>query len=137
MKIGEVSAETGLSIDTLRYYEKEGLIPSPWRDPGGTRNYDPDILGWVKFLKALKATGMSIAQMRTYAEMRMRGTATAAPRRIMLEKQRDIVRSKITELQSSLDLLDYKIANYHEIEARHAENDQANPHSLLRKKRAK
>jgi DNA-binding transcriptional MerR regulator len=125
MKIGELSEKTGLSIDTLRFYEKIGLIPAPWRNSGGTRVYDPEILGWVNFLKALKATGMPLAKMQAYAEMRARGMATAAPRRIMLEKQRDIVRARITELAACLDLLDFKIDNYHDIERRHAEADEA------------
>jgi DNA-binding transcriptional MerR regulator len=125
MKIGELSEKTGLSIDTLRFYEKMGLIPAPWRNSGGTRVYDPDIIGWVNFLKALKATGMSLADMQAYAEMRARGTATAAPRRIMLEKQRDIVAARIEELAGCLELLDYKVANYLDIERKHAEDDAA------------
>ncbi len=123
MKIGDLSQKTGLSIDTIRYYEKLGLIPSPWRNTGGTRIYEPEILGWVRFLKALKATGMSLADMQAYTEMRTRGNATATPRRLMLEKQRTLVIAKMEELQSCLDLLDYKITNYHEIERNHAEED--------------
>ncbi len=132
MKIGDLSKKTGLSIDTIRYYEKLGLIPSPWRNAGGTRIYDPDILGWVRFLKALKATGMTLADMQAYAEMRTRGTATSAPRRLMLEKQRALVIAKMEELQSCLDLLDYKISNYHEIERKHAEeeDDKIRLHAL-------
>lgn len=125
MKIGELSEKTGLSIDTLRFYEKIGLIPAPWRNAGGTRVYDPDILGWLNFLKALKATGMSLSEMRAYADMRARGAATAAPRRIVLEKQREIVRDRIAELSACLDLLDFKIDNYHDIERKHAEADEA------------
>ena len=125
MKIGELSEKTGLSIDTLRFYEKIGLIPAPWRNAGGTRVYDPDVLGWLNFLKALKSTGMSLAEMRAYADMRARGTATAAPRRIMLEKQREIVRERIDELTACLSLLDFKIDNYHDIERKHAAADEA------------
>ena len=125
MKIGELSERTGLSIDTIRYYEKIGLIASPWRNAGGTRVYDPDILVWINFLKALKATGMSLADMQAYAGMRARGNATATPRRLMLERQREIVRARIEELQECLGLLDYKIANYHEIERAHDVVDEA------------
>ncbi len=133
MKIGELSQKTGLSIDTIRYYEKLGLIPCPWRNSGGTRVYDPGILGWVSFLKALKATGMSLADMQAYAEMRARGNATASPRRTMLEQQREIVKAKISELQSCLELLDHKIENYHEIERKHEEDDAR--HNTLRRTR--
>lgn len=125
MKIGELSERTGLSIDTIRYYEKIGLITPPWRNAGGTRVYDPDILVWVDFLKALKATGMPLSDMQAYAGMRARGNATAAPRRLMLEKQREIVKARIAELTACLTLLDYKIANYHEIEEAHERADEA------------
>jgi DNA-binding transcriptional MerR regulator len=125
MKIGELSERTGLSIDTIRYYEKIGLITPPWRNAGGTRVYDPDILSWISFLKALKATGMPLSDMQAYAGMRARGNATAAPRRLMLEKQREIVRARIEELTNCLTLLDYKIANYHDIERAHEVADEA------------
>lgn len=125
MKIGELSERTGLSIDTIRYYEKIGLITPPWRNAGGTRVYDPDILGWIDFLKALKATGMPLSDMQAYAGMRSRGNATAAPRRLMLEKQREIVKARIEELTDCLMLLDYKIAHYHEIEEAHERADEA------------
>jgi DNA-binding transcriptional MerR regulator len=125
MKIGELSERTGLSIDTIRYYEKIGLITPPWRNAGGTRVYDPEILVWIDFLKALKATGMPLSDMQAYAGMRARGNATAAPRRLMLEKQREIVKARIEELTDCLKLLDYKIANYHDIEPAHAVADEA------------
>ncbi|WP_394691020.1 MerR family transcriptional regulator [Hoeflea sp.] len=90
MKIGKLSELTGLSIDTLLYYEKIGLIDRPFRQ-GGQRLYDPDAVRWVDFLKALKATGMSLEDMKRYALMRRKGNATAANRRIMLEAQHKLV----------------------------------------------
>ena len=119
MKIGRLSELTGLSIDTLRYYEKIGLIDPPYRK-GGQRLYDPDAVRWVDFLKALKATGMSLEDMKRYALMRSKGNTTAANRRVMLEKQHALVLARIAELTACAALLDYKIANYHEIEAGHA-----------------
>lgn len=125
MKIGELSERTGLSIDTIRYYEKVGLIAAPWRNAGGTRIYDPDVLNWIDFLKTLKATGMTLSDMQAYAGMRARGNSTAAPRRLMLERQRGIVKARIEELSACLTLLDYKIVNYHEIERTHDLADEA------------
>ncbi len=124
MKIGEVSRLSGFSIDTLRYYEKMGLIDPPWRE-SGRRAYDRDILGWLNFLKALKATGMPLADVETYARLRREGEITSAERREMLERQREIVRARIEELSDCMQLLDYKIANYVEIEARHQAADRA------------
>lgn len=118
MKIGRLSELTGLSIDTLRYYERIGLIDPPFRK-GGQRLYDPDAVRWIDFLKALKATGMSLEDMKRYALMRRKGNATAANRRVMLENQHAVVLKRIEELNACAALLDYKIANYHEIEARH------------------
>ena len=123
MKIGDVSARTGLSIDTLRYYEKIGLIDPPYR-AGGRREYDESVLGWISFLQTLKATGMQLSQMIDYARMRREGTSTAAPRRRILEQQREAVRSRIAELEDCLQLLDHKIENYEGIEAAHAAEDR-------------
>jgi len=105
MKIGEVSRLSGFSIDTLRYYEKMGLIDPPWRE-SGRRAYDRDILGWLNFLKALKATGMPLADVETYARLRREGEITSAERREMLERQREIVRERIEELTDCMQLLD-------------------------------
>jgi len=118
MKIGRLSELTGLSVDTLRYYEKIGLIDPPFRK-GGQRLYDPDALRWIDFLKALKATGMSLDDMKRYALMRARGNATAGNRRVMLEQQHALVLARMAELNACATLLEYKIANYHEIEAGH------------------
>ncbi|WP_297562461.1 MerR family transcriptional regulator [Nitratireductor sp.] len=76
MKIGEVARRTGLSIDTLRYYEKLGLIDPPWRQ-GGQRAYDDNIVKWLNFIKLLKATGMPLADVETYARLAVR--ANEAP----------------------------------------------------------
>ena len=118
MKIGEVARRTGLSIDTLRYYEKLGLIDPPWRQ-GGQRAYDDAVVPWLGFIKMLKATGMPLADVETYASLRRKGDDTSAERRRMLERQRAAVLAKIAELQECVELLDYKIMNYAEIEARH------------------
>ncbi|WP_223476638.1 MerR family transcriptional regulator [Oricola indica] len=123
MKISDVSARTGLSIDTLRFYEKIGLIDPPHRS-GGRRDYDETILAWISFLQALKATGMPLSQMRDYARMRREGVETSAPRRRMLQDQREVVKARIAELQDCLGLLDHKIENYERIEAEHAAEDR-------------
>lgn len=124
MRIGEVSERSGLSIDTLRYYEKRGLIDPPWRADGHRRDYDESILVWLDFLKALKATGMSLADIEHYAALRREGVATSAERRGMLERQRDVVRQRIADFTACLGMLDYKIANYRAIEERHEAADR-------------
>ncbi|WP_421854374.1 MerR family transcriptional regulator [Oricola sp.] len=116
MQIGEVSERSGLSADTLRYYEKIGLIDPPYRK-GGRRYYDADVLAWLSFLRALKATGMPLSNMMEYARQRRLGSATTASRREMLEQQRNRVREQISELNACLELLDRKISNYRQIES--------------------
>ncbi|KLN60445.1 hypothetical protein WH96_11995 [Kiloniella spongiae] len=117
MYIGELSAQSGLSIDTLRYYEKIGLIPDTNRDHGGRRVYQPSIKDWISFLKKLRATGMGVKDMAHYAALRELGPETASQRRQMLEERREIVKDKITELSDCLNLLNYKIDLYKKIEA--------------------
>lgn len=117
MYIGDLAAATGLSVDTLRYYEKIGLIAPPLRDSGGRRVYDADTLRWVDFLKRLKATGMGIADMVTYARLRAEGDRTSASRRLMLEERRALIRAQIQNLMDCLEMLDGKIETYLAIEA--------------------
>jgi DNA-binding transcriptional MerR regulator len=114
--IAQAAAHTGLSIDTLRYYERIGLVEPPARDAGGRRSYSDTDLAWLRFLTRLRTTGMPIRMMREYAQLRHRGDATAARRRQILIEHRAEVRERVAELQSCLDMLDYKITNYEHIE---------------------
>ncbi|MBD8876137.1 MerR family transcriptional regulator [Roseibium polysiphoniae] len=117
MLIGDLAQKCGLSVDTLRYYEKIGLIPKPLRDRGGRRVYDQTILRWVDFLDRLKATGMGIKDRLRYADLRTRGAASLTERRQMLEEHRDKVRSDLERLTEMLDVLDDKIILYRKMEA--------------------
>lgn len=117
MLIGDLARRTGLSADTLRWYEKIGLIPAPTRDRGGRRVYGEDILVWIAFLGRLKATGMSIAEMRTYARLRAEGPATTRARRELLERHRADVAAEIAALTANLTALDDKIETYRAVEA--------------------
>lgn len=112
MKIGELSRRTGLSIDTLRYYERIGLLPKASRAPSGHRDYDVSILVWIEFLDRLKTTGMPIREMIEYAELRSRGAGTEPERKVLLERHREKVRRHVAELQDCLSVLDKKIAGY-------------------------
>ncbi len=119
MKIGEIARKTGLSIDTLRFYEKIGLIDRPVRDGAGRRDYDADVLDWIAFLARLNATGMKQADRIRYAALRRQGDMTLAERRGMIETHRRAVAEQIDMLSGSLDLLDAKIETYREMERDH------------------
>ncbi|WP_018682429.1 MerR family transcriptional regulator [Actinokineospora enzanensis] len=113
--IAEAAHRSGLSIDTLRYYERIELIDPPARDSGGRRVYTDDDLAWLAFLTRLRTTGMPIKLMREYARLRDQGPVSAGARKRILERHREDVKVRIAELTSCLDALDYKIENYEQI----------------------
>ncbi|MET0237932.1 MAG: MerR family transcriptional regulator [Kibdelosporangium sp.] len=110
--IAQAAERSGLSIDTLRYYERIGLVEPPARDSGGRRSYSDEDLNWLGFLTKLRTTGMPIRMMREYAQLRMRGVGTEARRKQILVDQRKDVLDRIAELQGCLDALNYKITRY-------------------------
>ncbi|AHI01356.1 DNA-binding transcriptional MerR regulator [Kutzneria viridogrisea] len=118
--IAQAAERSGLSIDTLRYYERIGLVDPPARDSGGRRLYSDNDLAWLGFLTKLRTTGMPIRLMREYAQLRHKGSATAGRRKQILFEHRADVRQRIAELHACLEVLDCKITNYAEIEAKMA-----------------
>ncbi|MBB2911120.1 DNA-binding transcriptional MerR regulator [Streptosporangium becharense] len=112
MTIQEAARKSGLSAHTLRYYERIGLIHEVGRNAGGHRSYTAPDLEWLRFLTRLRATGMPIADMCRYAELRRRGPATLAERRRMLQAHRARVEARITQLTGDLTVLDEKIDFY-------------------------
>jgi DNA-binding transcriptional MerR regulator len=114
--IAEAAHRSGLSIDTLRYYERIQLIDPPARDAGGRRAYTDDDLVWLEFLTKLRMTGMPIRMMREYAKLRHQGVSSAGRRKQILIEQRAEVLSRIAELNACLDVLNHKIANYESCE---------------------
>ncbi|MGD9862443.1 MAG: MerR family transcriptional regulator [Pseudodonghicola sp.] len=116
MKISEVAERSGLSADTLRFYEKIGLIEPPPRDDAGRRDYPEAVLGWIRFLDQLNATGMKQADRIRYARMRAEGPATYGARREMLEAHRQEIARRLAALNETLALMDRKIALYRQLE---------------------
>ncbi len=116
MKIGDLARRCGLSVHTLRYYERIGLLPPPVKNGSGHRDYDASILAWIGFLGRLKTTGMPIQSMLLYARLREQGPATAKARQTLLEEHRTAVKAHLAEVQASLAALDAKIDSYSRIE---------------------
>ncbi|BCL74742.1 MerR family transcriptional regulator [Jeongeupia sp. HS-3] len=117
MNISEFAATVGLSADTLRYYEKIGLIDRVTRNASGHRSYGQADLAWLSFLIRLRETGMPIEQMRRYAALRREGDVTLAPRRELLQAHAARVEAEVQRLQSHLGKLADKIALYRRMEA--------------------
>lgn len=112
MKIAEVSKEYGLSADTLRYYERIGLLPNVTRTTSGIRDYSEQDCARVQFVKCMRAASVSIEALIEYMALMDEGDATLEARKALLEEQRELVRGRIAEMQAGLDRLDYKIDNY-------------------------
>ena len=112
MTIAEVSRAYGISADTLRYYERIGLIPPVPRTKGGVRNYGEESCGWIQLMKCMRAAGVQIEALIEYVDLFRQGDATIGARKALLMEQRDQLVARMEEMQASLDLLNQKIDHY-------------------------
>ena len=112
MTIAEVSEKYKISADTLRYYEKEGLIPYISRTEGGVRNYTQEDCARIGFVKCMRSAGLSIEVLKQYFELFAKGKRTLKARRDLLATEREKLKDRMTELQDTLKRLDYKISVY-------------------------
>jgi len=115
LTIQEVAEATGLTVHTLRYYEKVGLIHPIGRADNSHRRYSRDDIGWIDFLTKLRATGMSIQQMQTYAELQRQGDETLPARLQMLRDHQQQVEAHMAELHQNLEVICYKIGYYQKV----------------------
>ena len=122
MTITEVAKLFELSADTLRYYERIGIIPCVNRNPNGIRNYTENDRGWVGFAKCMRSAGLPVEVLIEYVTLFQQGDATAEARKENLIEQRDKLVERIAEMQETLDRLNYKIENY-ETSIRKAEDN--------------
>ncbi|MDR1133117.1 MAG: MerR family transcriptional regulator [Synergistaceae bacterium] len=112
MTITEVSKRYELSIDTLRYYERVGLIPPVRRGKGGIRDYSDKDIEWVGFIKCMRIANIPIEVLIEYVNLFKEGEDTQENRKTLLKEQRDQLAERIANLQKILEKLDFKIANY-------------------------
>ena len=112
MKIAEVSEQFGLSTDTLRYYERVGLIPTVNRTESGIRDYNELDLRRVDFIKCMRGAGLPVEVLIEYVGLVQQGDETIEARKEILIEQRDLVKTRMEEMQKTLDLLDHKIEVY-------------------------
>ena len=112
MMIAEVSKRYELSQDTLRYYERIGLIPNVNRNKSGIRDYTDEDCKWIEFVKCMRNAGLQIEVLTKYLDLFQQGDSTHEERKGLLVKQRDKLARKIDEMQETLERLNYKIENY-------------------------
>ena len=112
MTIAEVSKRFGLSADTLRYYERIGLIPPVPRNSSGIRDYDEVSCGWIELMKCMRAAGVQIEALIDYVSLFQQGDETLDARKALLMEQREQLAARIEQMQQSLARLDDKIARY-------------------------
>ncbi|MBN8657514.1 MAG: MerR family transcriptional regulator [Anaerolineae bacterium] len=112
MKIQEVSEKYSLSADTLRYYERAGLIPPVTRTLSGIRDYSELDMRRVEFIKCMRSAGLSIEVLIDYVTLVQKGDSTIEARKDILKEQREQLIARMAEMQKTLDILNHKIEVY-------------------------
>ena len=112
MKIAEVSERYGISPDTLRYYERIGLIPQVNRNESGIRDYGEIDMKRVEFIKCMRSAGLPIETLIEYVGLVQQGDKTIEARKEILKEQRMQLAVRLAEMRKTLDMLDYKISVY-------------------------
>lgn len=115
MTIKDVSKQYGLSADTLRYYERVGLIPPVTRTKSGIRDFTEEDCRWVEFIKCMRSAGLPIEVLIEYVTLFQQGDDTAEARKALLTDQRSQLVERIAEMQRTLERLDRKISHYDQI----------------------
>ena len=115
MTIAEVSKKVNLSADTLRYYERIGLIPEVNRTESGIRNYTEKDLGHLEFIICFRNAGVSIETLIEYMRLYKQGDSTLEARKQLLISQRDIMQKRLDEIQETFERLNFKIDNYEKL----------------------
>lgn len=110
--VGEMAKRLGIPASTLRYYDKEGLLPFVERVSGGMRMFRDSDYEWLQIIECLKKTGMQLKDIRTFINMAIAGDNTIDARLALIEKRRSAVLAQIAELQQTLETLDFKCWYY-------------------------
>jgi DNA-binding transcriptional MerR regulator len=131
LHIGDMASRTGRSVHTIRWYERQGLIPGVCRDAGGRRVYSDYHVGWLDLMERLRSTGMSIREMREYTRLAQQGSVALPDRHALLRAHQTRVQQNIQRWTEALALIDAKIEFYDEwIES--GERPSLSPHRRLK-----
>jgi len=127
MKIAEVSEQYGISLDTLRYYERIGLIQPVTRKENGIRDYNEIDLKRVEFAKCMRSAGLPVEVLIDYVQLVQQGDTTIEARKEILEEQREHLVTRMAEMQNTLDMLNHKIDVYEKIVLKKEQELQLSP----------
>ena len=111
--VGEASKRIGVAPSTLRYYDKEGLLPFVERSGSGIRMFKEEDFGWLAIIECLKHTGMSIKEIKIFIDWCVQGDSTIDQRLALIDRQREAVEEQMQQLKDTLHLLDYGIMKQH------------------------
>ncbi|HOK29226.1 MAG TPA: MerR family transcriptional regulator [bacterium] len=112
MTISEVSKKYEISPDTLRYYERIGLIPKIYRNGNGIREYTEEDCRWIEFVKCMRGAGIQVEALIEYIKLFQEGDSTIEARKKILIEQRDHLIDNIEKMQKALERLNFKIKRY-------------------------
>ncbi len=112
--IGQVAKKLGMTAHTLRYYDKEGLLPFVKKGSSGARVFEDDDIDWLLILECLKATGMQLKDIKRYMDLCLEGDSTLHERLAMFERQKIRIEEQMKQLSRYKEKIDFKIAYYNE-----------------------
>ncbi len=112
LTIKQVSEKYNIPANTLRYYEKAGVIPPVTRTASGIRDYSEEDIAWVENAKCMRAAGLSIESLIEYLRLYKEGDSTIRERKELLSQQRDLLIAQKKQLEETINKLDYKISRY-------------------------
>ena len=110
--VGEMAKLLGVPTSTLRYYDKEGLLPFVERSEGGQRIFKEEDISWLRVIECMKKTGMPLKDIKLFIEMTMEGDNTIPERLEIIKKQRDAVRAQLEDVKNTLDVIEFKCWYY-------------------------
>lgn len=112
--IADAAKATGVPASTLRYYDKEGLLPNVGRLSGGSRVFSEDDLAWIRVIEHLKKAGLTIKEIARYTDLIQQGDDTLEARRALLYERKEEVEAELARVQGTLDFITYKCWFYDE-----------------------
>ena len=118
MTIADVSKKYDITADTLRYYERIGLLPPVHRNGSGNRDSTEEDCNWVSFIKCMRRAGLSIEALIEYVSLFNKGESTVAARKALLIEEREGLAARVGEMQQTLSYLDQKIEHYDDMMTR-------------------